>query len=270
MYPFINVFGTPLPTYALCGIFGVAAALAFACVRNRKVGLKYDDILHITLYAAVGAIVGSKLLYIITAIPSVIKNFNNIEWSFNLVLSFIQYGYVFYGGLIGAVFMVFRYCRRYKVDIDRVMLVAVPVIPLFHAFGRVGCFMAGCCWGIEYSRGIAFTNSIAAPNGVAYLPIQLIEAGLNFALFLALFFTADRFKNPKNLLCVYIFAYGIMRFALEFFRGDIIRGVALLSTSQWISLLLCSIAAAFMIKSAAVRKNQTLEKTQTECKTDGV
>ena len=260
MYPFINFFGISLPAYGICGIIGIAAALGFAYIRNRRVKLENDDVLHITLFAAIGAVIGSKLLYMITAIPSVIKNFDKIEWSFQLVMDFIQYGYVFYGGLIGALLMVLWYCRRYKVDIDKVILVAVPVIPLFHAFGRVGCFMAGCCWGMECSWGVVYTNSVAAPNGVAFLPIQLIEAGLNLLLFIVLFLCADRFKNPRRLLCAYIFAYGIMRFILEFFRGDTVRGVAILSTSQWISLALCAAAAVYIAADILRKKEKTVKQ----------
>ncbi|MCL1952665.1 MAG: prolipoprotein diacylglyceryl transferase, partial [Oscillospiraceae bacterium] len=113
----------------------------------------------------------------------------------------------------------------------------------FHACGRVGCFCAGCCYGREAAWGIAFTHAPGAPNGVPLVPVQLFEAGFNLLLMAAILIFKPERRRPGLLLPLYLAAYAAARFVLEFFRGDSGRGVLLLSTSQWISLLVILPAA---------------------------
>ena len=119
----------------------------------------------------------------------------------------------------------------------------VVALPLMHAFGRAGCFFAGCCYGVRCDGPLAVTfhSSPAAPNGVGLFPVQLLEAALNlvlFACFCAVFRSRAR---AARISCtgLYLCAYAVIRFFVEFLRGDAARGLWLgLSTSQW-----CSIAA---------------------------
>jgi phosphatidylglycerol:prolipoprotein diacylglycerol transferase len=133
-----------------------------------------------------------------------------------------------------------------------------PVIPLFHFFGRIGCFMAGCCFGIESGFGFTFTRSlIAEANGVRRFPVQLLEALFNLGLFCILHiqreagaagegssgarsFPASLAKSLKGkLLFLYLLLYPAGRFILECIRGDAYRGIwGPFSVSQWISLAL--------------------------------
>ena len=94
----------------------------------------------------------------------------------------------------------------------------VPGVPLFHCFGRIGCFMAGCCYGIptEGPLGITFTHSIVAPNGVSLLPIQLIEAGANVITFIILLVFKKKLKRPLQNFGLYLLIYSIERFILNF------------------------------------------------------
>ena len=95
-----------------------------------------------------GAIVGSKIVFAVTQIPWLIENFSLT----NLIMLIPQSGFVFYGGLFGTIFTLLFMTRRDAILRKKVFNVAVPAMPLFHAFGRVGCFLTGCCYGKELSN----------------------------------------------------------------------------------------------------------------------
>lgn len=106
-------------------------------------------------------------------------------------------------------------------------------------FGRIGCFLAGCCYGQETSSplGITFTYSDFAPNGVSLIPTQEISSLLNFLNFFILINIAKKKKAEGQVGGFYLIFYSIGRFILEFYRGDLERGnVGSLSTSQFIAI----------------------------------
>ena len=155
-------------------------------------------------------------------------------------MGYLVGGFVFYGGLFGGLLGAFLYTRRYGISFAKFCNTAIVSVPLIHAFGRLGCFCAGCCYGVpaDPPLGLYFNNSPVAPHGVALFPVQLLEAGLNLLLFfvLALVFRKRRRLSPVP---VYLTSYAVIRFVLEYFRYDAVRGIFFgLSTSQWISVAL--------------------------------
>ena len=251
MLPFIHLFGRQIPMYSLWSFLGCAVAFLYGYFVNRsqKRGtVPPSDLFHIGILSVVGVFVGAKLLYLLTAIPLIIEIWPRILENPAILISFITGGLVFYGGLIGGLAAAFWYCRRYSISFKTVVGILTPCIPLFHVFGRIGCFFAGCCWGIEVPWGFSFSHSIGAPNGVPLLPMQLIEAGGNLLLFIALVLAVRKMQQAWMALPLYLFLYGLMRFILEFFRGDKERGVALLSTSQWIALAIMLAVLLFFFR----------------------
>ncbi len=109
---------------------------------------------------------------------------------------------------------------------------------LFHIFGRIGCFLGGCCYGLPSAWGVVYRYSpVAEANGLVRFPVQLVEAAWNLVLFLLLAWLQRR-GSPICCPCIWS-SIPPARFLLEFFRGDAYRGILLgLSTSQWISLFL--------------------------------
>jgi len=246
MHPFFNILGYDVPAYWLMGILGICTSALVLFARKKQISISGEDIRFIGLMAIVGAIIGAKLLQFILILPFIIRNFSKLINSPDIFTAILMGGGVFYGGVIGGAVCVFRYCRRYNVPIEETVALYVPIIPLFHTFGRIGCFLAGCCWGIEHKHGIVYNHSLAAPNNVPLLPIQLIEAGFNLILFVVLLNCAKKLKRPAFVLPLYMILYGIARFVLEFYRGDAERGIALLSTSQWISIVCVMLAIIFL------------------------
>jgi len=158
-------------------------------------------------------------------------------------------GMVFYGGLIGSLASLCLYAKVQRKSLSDVIAVTVPVFPLAHGIMRLGCFAGGCCFGVPHDTlGIAFTNAIAAPNGIPLLPVQLYEAALNFMIFIVLWLFSRKKRQATSLLGVYGLSYATGRFALEFLRGDIHRGFMLgMSTSQFISILIVAACVVMLL-----------------------
>ena len=133
--------------YGLMILTGAAAGIGVALLRAKKYHQQREDVLFSALFAGIGVAVGAKILYIITILPDLIANWNTLIQDVNYLFSLISGGFVFYGGLIGAVIMLMIYTRKYRLDTFTMMEVFAPAIPLVHAFGRLGCFCAGCCYG---------------------------------------------------------------------------------------------------------------------------
>ena len=240
MHPEISIFGRAVPTYWLCAIAGLIACSAVARVRYRRFdSLSSVDVTNAAGLMVAGVIAGGRLLSIATLIPAAWGMRERIAADPSLLYRLFSNGLVFYGGLFGALAALVLYIRRYRLDAAAMLDFFAPMIPLFHAFGRVGCFMNGCCHGqISEQLGIAFSASPSAPNGVPLFPIQLVCAGLNLALFAIVLVYGRVHRGEGKSIYLYLGLYACGRLVVEFFRGDAIRGALLcLSTSQWISLL---------------------------------
>lgn len=240
MYPYIEIFNRTIPTYGLLAVVGIIACFLAMIPITRKCKIKYDDVAYVFVFAMFGLCIGGKLLGWIIEIPWLVSTIISEGVSLNCFLAFaIKGNFVFYGGLIGAIAGAEISCKYFKLPREIHINSCTPLIPLFHGFGRIGCFLTGCCYGMESQRfGVCYTNAAGgAPNGVPLLPVQLIEAGFEFILFAVILIFA--MKGKKHILSMYIYSYAVFRFVIEFFRGDTIRGLFFgLSTSQWVSIIL--------------------------------
>ena len=129
-----------------------------------------------------------------------------------LIEKYLSGGFVFYGGLYGALLGAFIYLKAVRRNVWDALRVLLPLVPLVHGFGRVGCFLTGCCYGVPSRFGIAFVCSPIAPNGVRLLPVQLIEAAGEGALFFALTRPGAQRRGGQWMLGVYLASYGVLRF----------------------------------------------------------
>ena len=249
MLPYINIFGYNIATYGhiiFIGIFigGITSIFYFTKFFN----IKKEDVFYCILYAVIGVGIGAKLLYIITNIPFLIENYQTLDL-YDTFLQMLKGGFVFYGGLIGGILGVFIYSKQFKISFKELLLILLPVVPLIHSIGRIGCLCAGCCYGMEYHGfgAITFHDSLLAPNDVPLFPMQIVEAICNFIIFIVLLVTYKKFLGTYKTVGLYLVLYSIVRFTLEFFRGDLIRGIYFsLSTSQWISIVLFIIGIAIL------------------------
>lgn len=238
MYPYIHIV---LPSYTLMAFVGGILALVFLYFRMDKYNIIFTDFLKYFLFCVIGCIVGSKILFAVTQIPWLIENFSVT----NMLLLIPQSGFVFYGGLFGVIFTLLLLTQNNQEIRDNVFKFAVPAFPLFHAFGRIGCFLTGCCYGKEMNSSFVFWGM----HFTKY-PVQLIEACAEFVLFFVVLICEKNNKN--NTLKIYLILYAFIRFSDEFLRGDEIRGLVLgFSTAQWISL---TIIIYYLVKTIFNKK----------------
>lgn len=239
-----NVF---IPYYGLLIALAILAAGALGYLLTKRYKLLFDD--FILLYAYVGgfAILGAKALYIIVIA-------DQIDWSritdpayLNILLSG---GFVFLGGLIGAIIALPLVKKIHKIDVVAIIKAVIPCVPLAHALGRIGCHLTGCCYGVEYDGifHIEYHDNLFAPNDIGLFPIQMTEAIFNLILAFVLLILLLRNGPDIRSIYIYIISYSAARFILEFFRGDVSeRGsLFLLSTSQLISIILIIASLLFM------------------------
>lgn len=247
MIPNFTLIDKEISAYMLAALIGYFAAGFYACYAFRKRGRSEDDVISFYLLISVGALIGGSLLYGITNFPLLVKLMKLIfTGSFHSFGEFIGAcrvvfgGSVFYGGLLGGMLVGIVLIHKKNLDGTLYTDALAPCIPLFHVFGRIGCFLSGCCFGIESKIGFVYHHSlIKVANGVRRFPIQLVEATFNLCLFLLLNHLFQKKKAEGNLLSIYLVLYAVGRFIIEFFRGDFYRGFLFsLSTSQIISLLI--------------------------------
>ena len=238
MHIHISEFNLPFPIYGALYFVGIAVAAVVAVFICKKRELPKYDIVYSAIYSMIGAAVGAKLLFIAVSLPKVIS----LGYGFvDTVLILMSGGFVFYGGFIGGFLGLLIYVKQFKMKFLPFLDVYAAVVPLGHAFGRVGCLFGGCCYGMEYDGPFAVVYhsslNMSTPLNTPLLPMQLIEA-LGLLLIFAIVLTVY-LKGAKTgtVPVVYVLCYSVMRFTLEFLRADSERGNLLgLSTSQWISL----------------------------------
>lgn len=247
MFSQFNLFGISIPSYFAMAVIGFCCALTLAYYRNLKISLNWGVYYLSIVTMTVAMVIGGKLVFVITEIPDIIADF-----SFSgLLIRFIDSGIVFYGGLYGAVLGGYIFARISRINTDKLFNLFMPSVVLFHAFGRIGCLLAGCCYGIECAFGITYPNE----PGVIRFPVQPIESLCEFAILAILLAAEKKYPQKIRMLPLYLVLYASVRFILEFFRGDEIRGTfGGISTSQWISLI--TIAAAILIAISKRRKIQ--------------
>lgn len=243
MYQYLEIFNRKISTYSIFTLIGILLSGFLLFKKCKKENIDLTNTLEISLISLLGAYIFSHILYGITNIDKFmifithLNKINNVKLFFDCLYEIFG-GSVFYGGLLGGILAAFIYCKIKKYDIKTYSDIISIYIPLFHCFGRIGCFFMGCCYGIESNIGILYP--IHDNNEIIYknvIPVQLIEALCNFIIFIYINNLYN--KNHKNILQKYLLLYSITRFLLEFLRGDSIRGFILFfSTSQIISLLI--------------------------------
>jgi len=245
MHPVLIDFG-----FFTIGTYGFALVLAFlggiglAMHRARREGVPPGQILDLSVWLLVASIVGAKLLLLI------------VDWRLyaerpELIPGLIRLGGVYYGGLILAVLAGLWYVRRKGLDTWKVADILAPSIAFGQAIGRIGCFMAGCCYGTSchHPWAVTFTDpaahqNVGVPLNVPLHPTQLYSS-LNALLIFGLLLIVARHKRFNGqVFWTYAAVYAVTRSLIEFFRGDY-RGALFggtVSTSQFVSMLFFIVA----------------------------
>ena len=239
----------PLPfptTYGLLVAAGLVVALWLLRRTAPRVGIRAQQAQDLVVWSCLVGLLGAKLLLILLE-P---RAFLQAPWEL-----LFQAG-VFYGGLVAAVATGWVLAKRRGLDAHALGDAVAPALAVGHAFGRLGCFFAGCCWGraCDLPWAVVYTDPHAAatsgifPAGTPVHPVQLYEAAGNLLLALGAWWLLGRRRFSGQVWWSYVAAYALLRFSLEELRGDP-RGSwlgGLLSTSQGIALVGLLLAHVFL------------------------
>lgn len=230
--------------YGLMIAIGLLAAYFTAEHRAKKYSYNVDRVYYVFVFGVLFGLLGAKLMYFITVLPSIIKD------PTLLYKNFFD-GFVVYGGIILGILAGVTYLKIKKEPVLEYLDLCIPSIPIGQAFGRIGCFLAGCCYGKETDSwfSITFHTSDYAPNNVSLFPSQLVSSAFDFLLFFLLCALLKKNKKPGLICVIYLLFYSTGRFIIEFFRGDLERGqVGILSTSQFISVIIFAVALILLLR----------------------
>ena len=268
-----------IDSYLFMAVIGFAAGILLGWVRRKKYGYKTNDVIFWFCIIVIGLIIGSRILFTLTQLPTLIADGFSAE---SVKANILNAGFVFYGGMLGALLAVYIVAKKTKSDVRKVLNFVVPTFPCFHIFGRIGCLLDGCCYGVKSSWGITL-----AGETVKRVPVQLFEAiGLVIITAILLLLESDSLKKEKSfpLTPVYLSLYAVLRFMTEMFRDDLLRGVYIInikykaersvsewktafSTSQLISVIILAVIAVYVWYLLMTRKKTRIGGLETEALT---
>lgn len=245
-----------LHSYGVLISMGFLAGIAMAVREGQRAGMDPEKILDFSFWVLVAAIVGSRLLYIITTYKTYLKQPEKL-------FRIWEGGLVFYGGLLACMLVAIWFVRKHNMSFWKLSDAVIPSVALGQSFGRMGCFAAGCCYGKQVTLesvpwAVKFSSGLATKG--AYLhPTQLYESFGTLVIFFALVAIRSRKRYDGQVLVWYLLLYPIERFTVELLRGDKIRGYLfnlnltdlipgneLLTTSQIVSFALFLIGVSSM------------------------
>jgi len=243
-----------LHTYGLMIAIGFIVGLVIAIKIGRRHGIDPQQIMDLSFLLIISGIIGSRIVYILMNISDYAANPLDI-------FKLWQGGLVFSGGLLAALIACFFYIRRHKLDILLTGDIFAPSVAIGQAIGRIGCFMAGCCYGKTTSVhwGVIFTDSKSiAPLNIPLHPTQLYDSFSNFIIFIILIILGARKKFTGQVIIWFLIMHSTARLFIERFRGDdrgIVPGTGWTMT-QFIAILILisSIYALFYIRARHDKK----------------
>lgn len=250
MYP--DLFGIPDSSYIFMICLGIIAAFIILVLYLVKAKVSRNGIIDACACGCFAIAIGIVGAILMQNLYNLIKDPSSYSWS---------WGMTFYGGLIfgvGAFLLLFTLVTKKtkSISIKEILIIAPSCITMAHALGRIGCFLAGCCYGIEMENGL----HCSSVDNLSHLPTQLIEAGFLFILSSALIVLAFK-KKFIYAFPLYMLLYGIFRFIIEFFRGDE-RGSFIigLSPSQfWCIVIVVLVVPTFFLFNKVIFKNKEIQ-----------
>lgn len=217
MHPILFNAG-PVAVYSYGTMFAVGFAVSFFFMYRQAVrnNIDKDVITNLAFLTLFSGIAGARILYIIINIGYYLAHPSD-------VLNLSKGGLIFYGGFFGGIAAFAYYSTRKKIGFLNAADICMPYLALTHAFGRIGCFLNGCCYGKISSGGFSY-------------PTQIYSSILLILIFFILRFWQTRRHFVGEIFLAYCLIYSIKRFFIEFLRGDNMPVAFGLTMSQLISI----------------------------------
>jgi phosphatidylglycerol:prolipoprotein diacylglycerol transferase len=257
----IGSFG--VPAMGFCVLVGAILAVLLSWFLRKRSALDWNgEFVDAIISAVILGFVGMKILYWIVT-PGVFKDaFSN--GFFKGLLELLMSGMVFYGGLIGGLLGIVLVARKKKKNFFEFTDLMAPCFCVAHAFGRIGCLLVGCCYGVATGEttqfGLCTYNGVCAVkylDGTMRLPAPLLETIFLLLLCVVLVLIFRKEKHLGTVTGWYLILYAIWRFVIEMFRGDAARGkYGPLYTSQCISIAILIAGVVILILSRRWKKGE--------------
>ncbi|MDR2436718.1 MAG: prolipoprotein diacylglyceryl transferase [Endomicrobium sp.] len=233
--------------FVALGFFVASIYLSNKIKKSKEKLLSQDEFYSFFVYEMIFVLIGLRLFYVLTNL----QEFTTTPFD---VFKVWQGGLTYYGGFISGLIFLIIYAKKKHLPLLKLLDFFGPSLPLGHAIGRIGCFLAGCCYGKETNVpwSVVFTDkNSSAVLGVHVHPTQLYESFGNFLIFIFLHFYSKKNPQKGQVIAVYFISYAILRFIVEFFRNDPDRGSQYfgLSISQIVSICLFIIGVFIVCKN---------------------
>lgn len=210
-----------LHSYGLMIALGVLSAFYVTLYKSKKFGIDADKLSSLFIWVILAAFVGGKLFFFFEDIDKYWGDLAAMKRA-------MSGGFVFYGSLIFSIPTIVWWLRKEKVPVRPFLDILAFVGPVVHSFGRVGCFLAGCCHGkvCDSWFGVTFSHpdTLAAFKNTPLYPTQLFDIGVNMIILLTVYFIQKKQKFEGQLFLIYLMMYGVGRSIVEIYRGDEARG----------------------------------------------
>lgn len=220
------MFNTKISLYGIVMILSIIIGLIVVYIYAKKEKFTKEELMVFIIFIGLGTIYGAKYYTFFTN-PT----------KYNGHFDFIRVGQSSYGALIGIILMLFLYSKLFKKRFKDLMYIITPPIPLMYGIGKIGCFLAGCCYGIKYDGplSITYNYSISAPKGISLFPIQIVETIVFILIFLYINKKTKKEKNKNKIIGLTFIICGVAKFLLDYLRMS--HTGIILSSNQIVSIV---------------------------------
>lgn len=218
----VNMINTKIPLYGILVVSGILSGLYIMYKNVKTLNYKKEENYGLILYILLGTLFGSKYFTLLT-------NFNKFKDN----IDFKKIGLSSYGAIIGILILLIIFAKQYKKNFKDLINNILPAIPLMYGISKIGCFLAGCCYGIKYNGPLSITYkySLSAPKNISLLPIQIIETITFILIYL---YISKKKKENKNIIGITLLLCGLSKFLLDYLRMNHIDKI--LTVNQIVSI----------------------------------
>ncbi|NLC48287.1 MAG: prolipoprotein diacylglyceryl transferase [Tenericutes bacterium] len=237
------MFNTKIPLYSIMILLSLVANIIVVIYVSKKFSFTKEEIIGALIYENIGIIAGAKIL-------TYIQNYHQYG-----TFDFLSLGLSAYGGVVGAIICLIIFSFQFKKSLKDMLFTFMPTIPLMYAIGKIGCFLVGCCHGIEYNGlgSVVYKYSSIAPKNVSLFPVQLVETIVFILIFIYMINKIVKNKFTWNILGINFILCGASKFILDFLRISHIN--VIISLNQIISLVFVFIGFFIIIFNKKIRGN---------------
>lgn len=218
----VNMINTKIPLYGILVLTGILSGLYIMYKNVKTLNYKKEENYGLILYILLGTLFGAKYFTLLT-------NFNKFKDN----IDFKKIGLSSYGAIIGILILLIIFAKQYKKNFKELINNILPAIPLMYGISKIGCFLAGCCYGIKYNGPLSITYkySLSAPKNISLLPIQIIETITFILIYL---YISKKKKENKNIIGITLLLCGLSKFLLDYLRMNHINKI--LTVNQIVSI----------------------------------